>query len=447
MTCVDATWDALEKLLGHSSLRGSWDKTCFITRHDSGVKYSGVGHELMTDDNRLREAIKETYTDCCRVDEDCNWTSVDPNDVPAEEKWRLHTEEGWSLRYAVGHEVTPSIHDYLYKVQLLSEGHPVGANVYATPGGERGFSRHCDPQNILVTQLVGSKKWTITLHELNSVDHDLEEMDDISEAAIPIIASDYSGPLTIGVVVLYPGDRLYLPRGFAHSCKTEPHCVRSVHLTVDISFGCSLGSLHNLLLRSLSLPVRQSHKYDDSSKLTLPFGWIFMGGTMYKDGPLAKQAAAIALSDPEVRNCLHSEGGIVKLVNQVIDSHADYFFASAIPRPPGDRSRQCYRLSLTGTGFVEITTFPNPKTALSDPDRSAQHVIVPKCIGCLSEVQIDITFSDSLITECDHDGDCQQTLSEFRNNLQQCGIALDQGRKYHPRNHNEDNNGIKRRKQ
>jgi ribosomal protein L16 Arg81 hydroxylase len=105
-------------------------------------------------------------------------------------------------------------------------GHPVQANAYITPPGNRGFDFHYDVHDVFVLQVSGSKRWIVHepvhRHPLPSqpwTDH----RDQIAErvAGDPVID-----------VELSEGDALYLPRGWVHAAQTLD--TTSIHLTIGV---------------------------------------------------------------------------------------------------------------------------------------------------------------------------------------------------------------------
>ncbi|MES1260788.1 MAG: cupin domain-containing protein, partial [Acidobacteriota bacterium] len=80
---------------------------------------------------------------------------------------------------------------------------PVQGNVYITPPGAQGFSRHSDDHDVLVLQIHGNKTWRL----------------------IP-------EPDRIISIELNEGDFLYIPRGLAH--EAESTHAASIHLTLGL---------------------------------------------------------------------------------------------------------------------------------------------------------------------------------------------------------------------
>lgn len=97
--------------------------------------------------------------------------------------------------------------------------HPVGANVYLTPGGNQGFRPHVDTHDVLVLQIHGTKRW-----QLGSPPY-----------ALPLVDAPPADPTfdaASSSVVLEPGDLLYVPRGCLHAAIADDRS--SLHITVGI---------------------------------------------------------------------------------------------------------------------------------------------------------------------------------------------------------------------
>jgi len=106
-------------------------------------------------------------------------------------------------------------------------GHPVGVNAYLTPAQSRGFSAHYDVHDVFVLQVAGTKRWRVhepvhpaPLRQQPWTEHRAA----VAEAARtrePVIDT-----------VLWPGDSLYLPRGYLHSAEALGEV--SAHLTIGV---------------------------------------------------------------------------------------------------------------------------------------------------------------------------------------------------------------------
>lgn len=100
-------------------------------------------------------------------------------------------------------------------------GHPVQANAYLTPPGNRGLAVHHDTHDVLAVQLAGEKHWVV--HE--------------PAVVAPLSSHRWSheehtpGPLVLDTT-LRAGDVLYLPRGTPHAAETTDAV--SLHLTIGI---------------------------------------------------------------------------------------------------------------------------------------------------------------------------------------------------------------------
>lgn len=113
--------------------------------------------------------------------------------------------------------------------QLLDSGlllrKEVGANLFLTPQGARGFDSHYDGHDVLVLQLAGEKTWKV-FDQLNAVPAGMEggrlTSDQLSEK--------------FETFSLTPGDVLYLPRGRPHGPHRRPQLFASdaQHCSADI---------------------------------------------------------------------------------------------------------------------------------------------------------------------------------------------------------------------
>ncbi|MGB3230140.1 MAG: cupin domain-containing protein [Mycobacterium sp.] len=124
------------------------------------------------------------------------------------------------------HRLWPPLIDFVREA-VDDLGHPVQANAYITPPGNRGFDPHYDVHDVFVLQTTGHKRWIV--HEPVHV-HPLpsqpwtEHRAAIAERAAqdPVIDT-----------VLEPGDALYLPRGWVHSAQAMD--TTSIHLTIGVA--------------------------------------------------------------------------------------------------------------------------------------------------------------------------------------------------------------------
>jgi hypothetical protein len=103
--------------------------------------------------------------------------------------------------------------------------HAVQANVYLTPPNAQGFRAHYDTHDVLVLQVRGLKRWRLWTHQ--PVRH-------------PTVRTPWSGAdkqlpdEEPRVLVMRPGDVLYVPRGVLHDAATEDETDVSLHVTVGL---------------------------------------------------------------------------------------------------------------------------------------------------------------------------------------------------------------------
>lgn len=100
--------------------------------------------------------------------------------------------------------------------------HGVQANIYLTPPGAQGFRIHYDTHDVLVLQVSGRKRWRVW---------------DGQRVENPTRRTPWPGNLPAegepNIVVMEPGDALYIPRGVMHDAATEPG-EPSLHITVGL---------------------------------------------------------------------------------------------------------------------------------------------------------------------------------------------------------------------
>jgi len=98
--------------------------------------------------------------------------------------------------------------------------HAVQANLYLTPPAAQGFRTHYDTHDVLVLQVEGRKRWRVW---------------DGEPLPRPTRRTGWTGKLAPEgaphVMVLEPGDALYIPRGVFHDAATEAG-ETSLHITL-----------------------------------------------------------------------------------------------------------------------------------------------------------------------------------------------------------------------
>jgi len=106
-------------------------------------------------------------------------------------------------------------------VRHLEKEMQVGAraNIYVTPPHSRGFGKHWDHLCSIIFQLEGEKEWEV---------YD-SQVENPHPACGPNQSTNHD-PELLFKTVLKPGDLLYIPKGFAHSPKTNQK--HSVHVNI-----------------------------------------------------------------------------------------------------------------------------------------------------------------------------------------------------------------------
>lgn len=124
------------------------------------------------------------------------------------------------------HRLWPPLIDFV-RDAVDDLGHPVQANAYITPPGNRGFDPHYDVHDVFVLQVSGEKRWVV--HE--PVHHHPLPSQPWTEHRAAI--EDRVRDQPVIETVLTPGDALYLPRGWVHAAQALD--TTSIHLTIGVS--------------------------------------------------------------------------------------------------------------------------------------------------------------------------------------------------------------------
>eukprot|EP00980_Cylindrotheca_fusiformis_P007567 scaffold1580_cov116-Cylindrotheca_fusiformis.AAC.2 len=118
-----------------------------------------------------------------------------------------------------------------YLCQDLQEEFPhVYANCYLTPPDSQAVPPHADDRDVFVLQLVGSKEWKV--YERVPIPYPYTH-EQVGKDGLPIPPPVLNGPLCINTT-LYPGDVLYMPRGFVHQAHS-PADDLSFHITIALA--------------------------------------------------------------------------------------------------------------------------------------------------------------------------------------------------------------------
>jgi ribosomal protein L16 Arg81 hydroxylase len=106
------------------------------------------------------------------------------------------------------------------ELDLYYEGQTT-ANAFLTPPNCKGFPPHFDTHDVFILQTSGTKRWLVYGPEINHPTPEQIFHIDKSVCRVPIID-----------IVLFPGDILYIPRGFVHEAEAQVEA--SLHVTIGI---------------------------------------------------------------------------------------------------------------------------------------------------------------------------------------------------------------------
>ena len=128
-------------------------------------------------------------------------------------------------------------------------GFPWRVNMYLTPKNSQGFRAHTDQHDFFIMQIDGKKKWRVYSNPI-PLSTRKQELGKLGE---PIDEATLGTPIIN--TTLYPGDTLYVPRGFIHIAETYPD-EGSAHLTTRMtnSFFFNYGKV---FLHGLPKPPKQ----------------------------------------------------------------------------------------------------------------------------------------------------------------------------------------------
>lgn len=130
-------------------------------------------------------------------------------------------DAGASLVASQFHETHPPLGRFCRGLEKLFL-HGCQTNIYLTPPKAQGFRSHFDTHDVLVLQVSGRKRWRVW---------------DGQRVENPTRRTPWPGNLPPEgephVVVMEPGDALYIPRGVMHDAATEPG-EPSLHITVGL---------------------------------------------------------------------------------------------------------------------------------------------------------------------------------------------------------------------
>lgn len=209
--------------------------------------------------------------------------------------------------------------------------HGVQSNIYLTPPGAQGFRPHFDTHDVLVMQVSGEKQWRVW---------------DGTPFPVPTRRTPWSnqneGQGEPHVIMMRPGDTLYIPRGVMHDAMAQEVGEPSLHLTIGLlepAWAEMIGQLIDSIeqkepLLRVSFPTWRLAEEDGIARLAAALGPI-----------------AAVLSKPE---------------------HAEVLAVMALDRVSQDR------LPMPGRGLLPATPAPDQKMRLTD---TMHHHIVPAADG------------------------------------------------------------------
>ena len=145
-------------------------------------------------------------------------------------------DAGASLVVSQFHEMHPPLARFCRGLERLFL-HGVQCNVYLTPPGAQGFRVHFDTHDVLVLQVQGDKRWR--LWPEIPVPH--------ATRRTPWQGGRVEPEGTPEVLVMRPGDALYVPRGMLHDAAAVPGGPASLHLTIGLLEPCWADMLHSAL--------------------------------------------------------------------------------------------------------------------------------------------------------------------------------------------------------
>eukprot|EP00164_Ancoracysta_twista_P011115 GFYU01017002.1.p1 GENE.GFYU01017002.1~~GFYU01017002.1.p1 ORF type:complete len:279 (-),score=78.60 GFYU01017002.1:143-928(-) len=202
--------------------------------------------------------------------------------------------------------------------------------MYVTRKGlSQSLPPHNDRQDVFIVQVEGEKTWYLSKPKV-----ELPLMEQIRGKGKDVVDRSEMGE--IRTVTLYPGDILYLPRGWMHSTTTDVNKSYysdkySIHFTVELTtdtasllykdiLACSLNLLPNSSFEKTN--VQQAYnkilniaKTSLAYRKSLPFG--FMGQTM---SPSETREHVLKLATP-----LRSSMGVM-FTQEAIATALNYFF-------------------------------------------------------------------------------------------------------------------------
>jgi len=156
-------------------------------------------------------------------------------------------DQGASLVLSQFQETHPPLAKFCRGLERLFL-HAVQSNIYLTPPAAQGFRTHFDTHDVLVLQVDGRKRWRVW---------------DGERIERPTRRTPWPGNMPpLGephILILEPGDALYIPRGVMHDAATEEGG-RSLHATIGFMEPSWSQALRSLIdeAEALDASLRQS---------------------------------------------------------------------------------------------------------------------------------------------------------------------------------------------
>jgi len=195
--------------------------------------------------------------------------------VNADEVDRLFRKENHTVQF-----YRPQIFsDPIWKFNADLEndfGDHVGASVYLTPPNSQGLAPHHDDVDVFVIQTEGSKHWKI-FAPLPGEELPGEHSQDLQ---MEMVEGENAKLKLVQDVVLHPGDRLYMPRGFVHYARTvtiDGKSTPSCHVT------CSTFQQHSwtyFLMQLMPAVLGKAFSSDISFRKGLPRNYRHIAGSI-----------------------------------------------------------------------------------------------------------------------------------------------------------------------
>jgi ribosomal protein L16 Arg81 hydroxylase len=153
-------------------------------------------------------------------------------------KVRRHLREGATLVLDFVECLSPTVASVAGALQVWFGG-PATCNLYCSWQAQQGFASHFDTTDVIVLQIVGSKKWRVYQGRFEQP----VEAPGFETTGYPQEFHEEKKGEILMTPELTPGDLLYLPRGQYHDALTSTEA--SLHLT----FGVTQATGHDVLMQ------------------------------------------------------------------------------------------------------------------------------------------------------------------------------------------------------